>query len=174
MTLLSSLKIRQKTLKDAGVKSSAYIGATHNPTKEVDSIKVLLRQSRYFEGSNVVNNILSLSKLPLNPQLVYFYEIACQNLACYVESANSADKSYKHNMVYVTEKELEELTKVENWTKDEIKKEIFLILESFADDQRELYEEYFHKEVKRKTKSFYVDFYYRLADMDITENSYLT
>ena len=67
-------------------------------------------------------------------------------------------------VVYVTEEEAKNSMQVENLSKENIRKKIFMLLEKMPDNKKKLMEEVFNKTVKVKTKIDYIVFYYTVLE----------
>lgn len=74
------------------------------------------------------------------------------------------EDNFKNDIVYITEEEKKFKTSIENKTKAEIHRQIFLKLEEMPTDHATLMEEVFNKTVKAKNKEAYVAFFYSLIE----------
>ena len=102
-------------------------------------------------------------KNALAQDLVHFTPLAENNMKQYVnERALKKDITIKP--VYVTHEEAEQETSLPNVTTNELKVKIFQTLEILDAETSKMMEEAHNRNVKKKKKENYVEFYYKLCD----------
>ena len=69
-----------------------------------------------------------------------------------------------HKMIYVTQKEKQQLEAIENLPISNITQRIFHLLEKLGPEESSLFEEIFNKTVKGKRKSVYIEFITELEE----------
>ena len=123
---------------------------------------------------------LGIENNPLTDDLANFSVIAGELQSSYMKEflVNIKDggsvkqyNSQECKIVYVTQKEKQEMEAVENLPIAQITKRIFQNFEKLGAEEGSLYEELFNKTVKGKKKSAYVEFLTELEEqIDVTEN----
>ena len=123
---------------------------------------------------------LGIENNPLTDDLANFSVIADELQSCYMKEflVNIKDggnvkqySSQECKIVYVTQKEKQEMEAVENLPIAQITKRIFQNFEKLGVEEGSLYEELFNKTIKGKKKSAYVEFLTELEEqIDVTEN----
>ena len=111
----------------------------------------------------------SLNNVILNLDLANFSFSASDNFVSYVNKITQGEV-YQHKPIYVTEEEKNHYLKIETLTKHEIKSKILKMLDSLDDGKRMLKGEYFSREIKKKSKGSYIDYFYYLNDIRENEN----
>ena len=106
----------------------------------------------------------------LNRDMLSFSSFSQCNFVSYVDKVSKGE-TYSHESMHVTEEEKNEYLKIEKLTKNEIKNKIMTILDTLDDDARTLNEEYFKKEIKNKSKSKHIDYFYYLKDLECHEET---
>ena len=142
-------------MKDTGQKGGEY-HKIFNYGKEVMSIRVLLRDKRYLINPN---EHINLDAKKLVNDLSLFTTNAQANLKRYLKSDGI---NYHHNATYSTEEEKAFANSIENKTKDAIKDETLELIERFNAEYASLYLEYFRNEVKNKSETALINFYYKV------------
>ena len=102
--------------------------------------------------------------------LSLFTTNAKDNLKRYVKSNGI---NYHQNITYSTEEEKAFATSIENKTKDAIKDETLELLKRFNADYTSLYLEYFRNEIKNKSKTAFINFYYKVKNAIQSEETSL-
>ena len=74
------------------------------------------------------------------------------------------NENYAINIVHVTHEEEKDQKKLETFTKQELTQKIYEITDNMNDHNKQLYTEYFLKEVKNKCKAAFIDFLNELSD----------
>ena len=72
--------------------------------------------------------------------------------------------TYAINVVHVTHEEEKDQKKLETFTNQELTQKIYEIIDNMNDHNKQLYTEYFSKEVKNKCKAAFIDFLNELSD----------
>ena len=110
-------------------------------------------------------------KILLNEDLVQFSNNAENNIKSYITSILHSE-SVKLVPVYVTEQERLDAEKVENMTKAEITIKILEAINILDDeDMQQFYEERFQKNLKKKGKDSYINFYYEVLEIISNTNN---
>ena len=147
----------------------------------VAKVRKFFRNSGYLLEPFIAKPHVSITSKNLHIGLFDFTATALKNIDTYIESKLSgAIDDLKLQIVYTTEEEYLEASKIENFTKDEIELKIHEVINQFSPDERKLHEESFKKNVKYKAKQVYVSFYYEIAeelarkdDQDISDDCLL-
>ena len=145
-------------MKDAGQKLGEY-HKIFDYGKEVMSIRVLLTDKRYLINPHEENEHINLDGKKLGNELSLFTTNAQANLKRYLKSDGI---SYHHNTTYSTEEEKAFANNIENKTKHAIKDETLELIKRFDADYASLYLEYFRNEAKNKSKTAFINFYYKV------------
>ena len=123
------------------------------------SIRVLLTDKRYLINPHEENEHINLDGKKLGNELSLFTTNAQANLKRYLKSDGI---NYHHNTTCRTEEEKAFANSIENKTKDVIKDETLELIKRFNADYASLYLEYFRNEVKNKSKTSFINFYYKV------------
>ena len=99
----------------------------------------------------------------LYDQLVCFPSISGENIRKYVTS-KLAGTPYKLVPIYVTKFEMEEASKLENKTVQEIKVLIFTLMDNLKNDAQKLQEDVYKKTVKNSNKERHIEFVQELIE----------
>ena len=132
--------------------------------KEIFAVRALLREKGYLlypQEETIHTHLVGTTEL--SHQLVHFTKIAYNNYkVCAPKIVKN--ETYAINIVHVTHKEEKDQKKLETFTKQELTQEIWEIIDNMNDHNKQLYIEYFLKEVKNKCKAAFIDFLNELSD----------
>ena len=161
------MQLRKLTLDDAGMSDPAATQRKKERADEIAAIRVCLREHKYLVGNHDGDQDLkSITGEILTPGLKLFTETSEKNLKAFLESkVPNSKQPYNHQTIFVTLEEEKEANKIENLTKAELRKKIFVELENLNEINRELYEEMFNKEIHNKNKGDYVQFLRKIQDI---------
>ena len=128
-------------------------------------VRKLMREKEYIVEPFRDTELTSVGgNISLNAELVHFtataMEMEHEHFRCMVEKRDWEKKTIP---VTAADKAME--SSIENATKDEIKKQIFICLEQMGTEASKLYEDAFKKNVRSQSKAKYIEFYYELKEM---------
>ena len=106
----------------------------------------------------------------LAADLIAFSYRANNNFNNYAESKEN-DTPYEHDRVYVTMNEKIAAESIENKTKEQLRNKILAKINELNDSSKNLFTEVFTKEVKKRNKATYIEFLYRLNDLNTTNEN---
>ena len=161
------------------MEQSGQASNSHSATEsaigheEISKVRSLIRKKRYLlqpvesEVHHSVDNDI------LTADLVNFSVLASEMQHSYMEEFLSNIKdggsvkecnAQDHKMIYVTQKEKQQLEAIENLPISNITQRIFHLREKLGPEESSLFEEIFNKTVKGKRKSLYIEFITELEE----------
>lgn len=137
-----------------------------NNNVQVNKIRLHVREKKYLLNPKQLSEHKSLDgKIKMSNDLVSFASISVGNIKQYIE-AKVKNESTKMVPVYVTQQEYEEGYTIENQTISSLLVQIFRKIEELDAENQKLQEEIFVKTVKNKKKAHYIEFYYKLCELN--------
>ena len=138
-------------------------------TTQIRKVRCFIRESKYLLEPNLLKEHTSIDKTSMmSSDLVRFSSIAVDNIKNYVESkVNNVE--VKITLVFVTHEEQEEANCIENKSIKDIQILIYKKMENL--ESSHLQEEIFEKTVRNKSKSKYIEFFYKLCEIVDTQRT---
>ena len=126
-------------------------GSSRNSLEqEIFAARALLREKQYLlysQKETIHTNLVGTTEL--SPQLAHFTAITYNNYkVCAPKIVKN--KTCAINIVHVTREEEKDQKKLETFTKQELTQNVYEIIDNMNDHNKQLYSEYFLKEVKKQ------------------------
>ena len=157
-------EVRDATLQAAGIKdchSESSVKSESVQFREIAAVRELLRSNSYLlrpKEDKLITDVLGRDSL--SEEILEITQAALTRFEV-CKTGHTNDKF----ILPVTKIECDQQKKIENKTKSDIEKEIFVCLDQLDELSLPLYEERYRKDVRNKNKGDYIAFYLELMNV---------